>query len=205
MPAVESGLVPWQLTQPTSREVAVPGATRGRLVIAGGLTTGDVTTSSVSDLAVPGGVGSPAGALATATHDAAAAVLAGCRVLVFGGGNQTSVATVQEFALSATGSWAAATVVGQLPQPRSDAVAVTIGGTAYVIGGYDGTRADAEVLATTNGTSFRDVGALPVPVRYAAAASLGHRIYVFGGQRVGGTAAAVNAIQSIDTRTGRSR
>ena len=202
LPAVESGLVPWQLAQPTSREVAVPGATRGRLVIAGGLTTGDVTTSSVSDLAVPGGVGSPAGALATATHDAAAAVLAG-RVLVFGGGNQTSVATVQEFALSATGSSAAATVVGQLPQPRSDATAVAVGPTAYVIGGYDGTHADAAVLATTNGDTFRTLGQLPVPVRYPAAAALGRAIYVFGGQQVGGGGAAVDAIQKIDTTTGR--
>ncbi len=203
LPAVESGLLPWPLAQPTSREVALPGATPGSLVLAGGLTAGDTTTPTLSDLAVPGGVASPAGALAAATHDAAGAVLAGRRVLVFGGGSQTSVATVQGFALPATGSTAVATILGQLPQPRSDAAAVTVGRTVYVIGGYDGAHADAEVLATANGTTFRTVGPLPVPVRYPAVAALGRTIYVFGGEQVLGGGAAVDAIQKIDTATGR--
>jgi outer membrane protein assembly factor BamB len=105
--------------------------------------------------------------------------------------------------MSAAGTSATATVVGQLPQPRSDAAAVTVGGTAYVIGGYDGTRADPEVLATVNGRSFHPVGSLPVPVRYPAAAAVGRSVYVFGGEQVGSTGAAVDDIQRVDTRSDR--
>ena len=95
------------------------------------------------------------------------------------------------------------TVIGQLPQPRSDAGAVTIGRTAYVVGGYDGTTADPQVLSTTDGSSFRQVGSLPVPVRYPAVAARGRMIYAFGGQRIGGAAGAIDDIQRIDTTSGR--
>jgi hypothetical protein len=202
IPAAESGLLPWQLTQPLSREVAVPGTGSGSVVVLGGLSAGNATTPSVQSIQVPAGTPTPGGALSTATHDAAGAVVGG-RVLVFGGGALTTVATVQSYPLGAAGGAANATVVGQLPRPRSDATAVTVGATAYVVGGYDGTNADPEVLATTNGSAFRTVGSLPVPVRYAAVAALGRLIYVFGGERVGTGAGAVDDIQRIDTRTGR--
>src|SRR5439155_250633 len=39
LPAVESGLLPWKLRAPLSREVAVAGL-RGRLLVLGGLTSG---------------------------------------------------------------------------------------------------------------------------------------------------------------------
>jgi hypothetical protein len=201
-PAIESGLLPWQLAQPLSREVAVPGAAAGSVIALGGLTAGSATTANVLSLGVPGGTSAAAGALSTATHDAAGVVLAG-RVLVFGGGDQSSFATVQSYALSTAATTATATVVGQLPQPRSDAAGVTVGAIAYVIGGYDGTSADPQVLATANGSSFHAVGSLPVPVRYPAAAALGRSIFVFGGQQVGSTGAAVNDIQKVDTATGR--
>jgi Kelch motif protein len=202
MPAAESGLLPWQLSQPLSREVAVPGTSSASVVVLGGLNGGNGTTASVQSIQVPAGTSAPAGALSTATHDAAGAVVGG-RVLVFGGGASTTFATVQSSPLTATGGAANATVVGQLPQPRSDATAVTVDGTAYLVGGYDGTRADPQVLATTNGSTFRTVGSLHVPVRYPAVAALGRLIYVFGGQRVGTGTSAVDDIQRIDTRTGQ--
>ncbi len=202
IPATESGLLPWQLAQPLSREVAVPGTGPGSVVVIGGLSSGSQTTAAVQSIQVPAGTPAPAGALSTATHDAAAAVVGG-RVLVFGGGALTTVATVQAYPLGTAGDRASATVVGQLPQPRSDATAVTVGATAYVVGGYDGTRADSQVLATTNGSTFRTVGTLSVPVRYPAVAALGRMIYVFGGERVGTVAGAVDDIQRIDTQTGQ--
>ena len=200
--AIESGLLPWQLAQPLSREVAVPSAAAGSVALLGGLTAGNRTTASVVALGVAAGTATASGSLATATHDAAGVVLGG-RVLVFGGGVSNSFATVQSFPLSAAGASATAIVAGQLPQPRSDAVAVTVGKTAYLIGGYDGTNADPQVLATANGRSFHTVGSLPVPVRYPAAAALGRSIYLFGGQQVGGTGAAVNDVQKVDTSSGR--
>jgi hypothetical protein len=200
--AIESGLLPWRLGQPLSREVLAPGTAAGTVVVLGGLTAGSSTTPAVASLQVPAGTATLAGSLAAATHDAAGAVLGG-RVLVFGGGNQTSVATVQSYPLTSDGA-PTATVVGQLPQARSDATAVTIGRTAYVVGGYDGARADPQVLATTNGSSFKVVTSLPVPVRYPAVAAVGTTIYVFGGQPVGAPALAVDTVQRIDTSTGKA-
>ncbi len=204
LPAVESGVLPWTLAQPLSREVVVPGQSSSNVLTLGGLTSGDATTSSVVDLGLPAGAAASAGSLSSATHDAAGAVIGG-RVLVFGGGVLTSSATVQSFPASVPGGAATASIIGQLPQPRSDAAAVTIGRTAYVIGGYDGANADPEVLATTNGSTFHVVGSLPVPVRYPAAAAVGKTIYVFGGERVGGSGnAVVDAIQRIDTGSGHA-
>jgi hypothetical protein len=201
IPAIESGLLPWQLTAPLSREVAVEGANPSSVSVLGGLTTASATTPNVVSLAVPAGTPTPAGSLATPTHDAAGAVLDG-RILVFGGGVLTSLSTVQAYPFSTGTATTAGTVVGQLPQPRSDATSVTIGRTAYVVGGYDGTHADPQVLATTNGSTFHPIGSLPVPVRYPAVAAVGRTIYVFGGQSVGGSGGAVDAIQRIDTVSG---
>jgi hypothetical protein len=201
IPAIESGVLPWQLAAPLSREIAVPGAAGGSVSVLGGLTKGNATTASVVNLAVPAGTPTAAGALANPTHDAAGAVLGG-RVLVFGGGVLSTFATVQAYPLTAAGASPTGTVVGQLPKPRSDASAVTIGRTAYVVGGYDGTVADPQVLSTTNGSSFHVVGSLPVPVRYPAVAALGRVVYAFGGQQIGGAAGAVSAIQRIDTASG---
>ena len=203
-PAIESGLLPWQLAAPLSREVAVPGAAGGSVSVLGGLTTGNATTAGVVNLAVPAGTPTAAGALANPTHDAAGTILGG-RVLVFGGGVLSSFSTVQAYPLTAAGASATGVVVGQLPQARSDAAAVTIGRTAYVVGGYDGTVADPQVLSTTDGSSFHSVGSLPVPVRYPAVAALGQMIYAFGGQQVSGAAGAVTAIQGIDTASGKIR
>jgi outer membrane protein assembly factor BamB len=145
------------------------------------------------------------GTLRVPVHDAAAAVC-GRRVLVFGGGSQATIASVQAVTLRARrsqggGSLAATAVLaGSMPAPRSDAAAVSIGRTCYVVGGYTGARPDAPVLATTDGRTFTTVARLPVPVRYPAVAALGGQIYVFGGQTVGGSrpGAPVSVIQAVD-------
>lgn len=116
LPAAESGLLPWQLPQPLSRAVVVPAATAGQLLVLGGLTSGSASTAAVTTLEVPSGTQAPAGSIVTPTHDAAGAVI-GDRVLLFGGGAQTTVATVQSFPLGA-GAGAGpekGAVVGQLP------------------------------------------------------------------------------------------
>ena len=132
--AVESGLLPWQLAQATSRAVAVAAPGEGKVVALGGLTSALASSASVVSVGVPGGTSAPAGSLATATHDAAGTVV-GSRVLLFGGGAATTVGAVQSLPLGplvSGGASVAASVAGQLPQPRSDAAAVTIGGSAYV-------------------------------------------------------------------------
>jgi outer membrane protein assembly factor BamB len=84
--------------------------------------------------------------------------------------------------------------------PRSDAQAVTVGATTYLVGGYDGSKPGAWVLATADGRTDRKVAALPVPVRSPAVAALGGQIYAFGGQAVTGPHAGtpVSVIQAVD-------
>ena len=192
--AAESGVLPWHLAAPLSREVVVPGA-RGQLIVLGGLTPAGTSASGVYAVRTATGAARQVGALRAPLHDAAGVMPSGGRALVFGGGSPVTVGTVQAFSGAGT-----ARVTGSLPAPRSDAAAVSIGGTAYLVGGYTGSKPDAAVLASTDGRTFSTVAALPVPVRYPAVAALGGRIYAFGGQAVTGPDAgrAVNVIQAVD-------
>ncbi|HVC69190.1 MAG TPA: PQQ-binding-like beta-propeller repeat protein [Acidimicrobiales bacterium] len=204
IPAVESGLLPWQLAAPISRVVVLPGA-GSQLDILGGLTSNNTSSSGIYTLDTSNGALRQIGNLSGPLHDAAGAVSGGQDV-VFGGGVSATVATVQTFPHSAGASGSpatqgpTATVVSSLPGPRSDAADVAIGSTNYLVGGYDGTNPDAVVLATTDDRTFRSVAPLPVPVRYPAAAALDGKIYVFGGQAILGVSAGnpVSTIQMID-------
>ena len=191
--AAESGLLPWHLAAPLSREVVVPGSP-GQVIVLGGLTSAGTSASGVYAVRTATGAARQIGALSAPLHDAAGVSFGG-RALVFGGGSPVTVGTVQAFSGAGT-----ARVTGSLPAPRSDAAAVTISGTGYVVGGYDGNRPDASVLATTDGRTFTTVAPLPVPVRYPAVATLDGMIYVFGGQAITGpdAGAAVNVIQAVD-------
>ena len=195
--AVESGELPWQLAAPISREVVLPGPRPNQLLIAGGLSGSGSSDSGIYALDTENGQLALIGSLRTATHDAAGSLL-GRHALVFGGGNASPSATTQGFAAdgSALGS-------GSLPQARADAASVTIGATAYVVGGYDGPAMDAEVLATNDGIRFNDVVTLPVPVRYPAVAVLDKKIYVFGGEARDGR--PVRTVQVIDPSTRQAR
>jgi hypothetical protein len=188
------------LPAPISGEsaAAVPG---GMLVI-GGLDSTEASVSGVFVLDTAGKL-TPAGSLSGPLHDAAATAVGG-RVLVFGGGTETSEDTVQSLpASSSPGAATTATVVGHLPAVRSDLSAVTIGNRAYVLGGYDGTTPDPSVLATTDGTSFSHVADLKVPARYLAAVAVGGRVFAFGGETANG--GATDAIQEVDPAHGRAR
>jgi PQQ-like domain len=197
--AAESGLLPWHLPTPVSREVVVPGRP-GRLIVLGGLTPSGASASGVYSVRTRTGATRRIGALRVAVHDAAGAVTDG-RALVFGGGSVASIARVQGFTLpGGHGGAEAGPAPRPMPAPRSDLAAVSIGATTYLLGGYDGTQPDAAVLATTDGRTFRTVAALQVPVRYPAVAALGGRIYIFGGQAISGprAGALVDTIQAVD-------
>ena len=195
LPAAESGLLPWHMAGPLSREVVTAGSP-GQLIVLGGLSASDTSTNGVYAVSTATGAVRRIGALPVAVHDAAVAV-SGQRALVFGGGSSASVSTVQSFPLAGGGT---ATDVGSLPAPRSDAQAATIGATTYIVGGFDGSKPDASVVATTNGQTYRIIATLPVPVRYAAVAALGGRIYAFGGEAITGPHAGtpVSVIQAVD-------
>jgi len=200
LPAAESGLLPWRLPGPLSREVVVAGSS-GRLIVLGGLVPGGASSDAVYALRTSTGAARRAGTLRAPVHDAAAAVADG-RALIFGGGSPATVPAVQAVALPGPGAGGlvTGTDAGSLPAPRSDDAAVTIGGTTYVVGGYDGTRPDASVLATRDGRTFTVVASLPVPVRYPAVAALDGHIFVFGGQAITGpqAGAPISVIQEVD-------
>ena len=120
-------------------------------------------------------------------------------MFVFGGGSATTVDVVQAFGPTGT------RVTGHLPRPRSDVVSAVVGGHAYVLGGFDGSRPTPEVLVTDNGVTFHLAATLPVPVRYPAVAAIGSVIYLVGGQSVIGAAGSgppVTDIQAVDVATG---
>ena len=186
----------WRLPAPLSRPaVAIAG---DRVFLLGGLAPGDVSTARVVSVDPTTGHSALAGALAVAVHDAAGAAVGGVPT-VFGGGAARTIDAVQGFQSNA------GHVVGHLPDPRSDLAAASIGGTAYVVGGFDGAALTPDVLATTDGSHFRTVGRLAQGVRYAAVAPVGHSLWVIGGQTgtaESATGTEVDLIQRLDTETG---
>jgi outer membrane protein assembly factor BamB len=195
-PAVETGVLPWHLEAPLSREVVLPGAGGSSLIVAGGLAGGS-SVNGVYVLDTRTGKLTFLGSLPRPTHDAAAASVPAGN-FVFGGGTTSPTASVQQIRTPA-----AARLVRALPEPRADATAVTLGNAAYVIGGYGRSGMDDEVLATRTGSIYRPVARLAVPVRYPAAAVLGRKIYVFGGETLHGR--SVDVVQVVAPRTRTSR
>lgn len=183
---------PWQLPEPRAREVVL--ASTHALLVIGGLDPGGASTARVWRVALPDGTTTRLAVLPQVLHDSAGAVI-GSDTYVFGGGSARELATVQRYR-AGVGS-----VVGRMPQARSDLVAEAVSGTAYVLGGFDGTNSIASVLATTDGSTFRTVTQLPQTVRYPAVAVLGGRIWLFGGEHDG---TAVTTIQRIDPATGEA-
>jgi hypothetical protein len=204
-PLVHSALrVP--LPVPIAEPLVLPG-TAGALLIVGGETADGGSGSGAFLMNTSTGALRLATDLAAAVHDASGATL-GHEDFVFGGKAASVTSSVQSFgaptgsttpatalsststsALSPTTTVASATATGALPQPRAGSVAVTIGATVYIVGGFHGTTADADVLATSDGGTFTTVAKLPVPVRNPAVAVSGGDIYVFGGSRFGPVAA----------------
>jgi hypothetical protein len=171
----------------------------GSFVVLGGLTTGDTSTSRIVDVDPASGVSRIAGHLALSVHDGAGAVIGG-RFFVFGGGSTSTVSVVQAFTAGV------ATPAARLPEARSDLSAATLDGTTYIVGGFNGSVMTPDVLATTDGMSFRPVARLAVPVRYAAVAGLADNLWVVGGvtsTSEGGTPVETDVVQKVNLLSGR--
>jgi outer membrane protein assembly factor BamB len=194
-PKLVAKLAPRPLPAPVSGEVVVPRA--GKLLVIGGLDGAGASAGGIFSLDPRTGTLQSVGALAQPLHDAAGSPL-GNSVLVFGGGTSTGTDAVESFTAGHD-----AQLIGHLPTARSDLVAVSLGGRAYVLGGYDGNTPSPAVLQTSDGRHFSSVTQLPVPVRYPAAAVSGQTIYVFGGETASGQ--PTDAIQQVDAATGAAR
>jgi outer membrane protein assembly factor BamB len=186
----------WELPGPLSRAVALPEGSHLRLF--GGLAPNSATSAAITEIDPATGVAAPVGTLAAPVHDAAGAVL-GSKDLVFGGGAAAVVAAVQAFGAGGTGA-ATATAVpeqgGTLPTPRADLAVAVTGNEAVVAGGYDGKAWSPEVLATTDGVTFRQIATLAQPVRYPAVVASGQKVFVIGGELPSG--ADSTAIQEVN-------
>ena len=198
--ALRATVTPWRLPIPVYRTVAVVSA--GRIFVLGGHDSSGGSITSVYSIDPRTGRTALAGSLALATHGAAAALVGG-RVLVFGGASLTVHNSVQAFNPASRGS----SVVGSMPGVRADTTAVTVGGVAVLLGGFDGVGPQSNVWSTSDGTTFRVVAHLPQPVRYPAVASLGTSVYVFGGLIAGGeyNGKFTNDVQQVNLRTGSAR
>lgn len=143
-----------------------------------------------------------AGHLSTATAGGAA-VASGNRILLFGGTGTGALNAVALFD-PASGTTIEA---GLLPHPRSDAAATQVGNEIIVLGGFDGTAAVPDILATADGTSFHAVGKLATPVRGPAVAVVGTTVFVFGGVISGAdtTGTFSSDVQAYNITTGRTR
>jgi hypothetical protein len=193
--AVVAATASWKLAEPVAREIVV--VADNRLEIVGGLDHTKFSTDAVVLVDPTTGAAQTPAKLAEAVHDAAGAILGG-KVLVFGGGGPSENGTADVQSVPASGT---ATIVGKLPQPRSDHVAATVGTRAYVFSGYDGANFVPTVLSTADGVTFDTVGNLPVPVRYAAFAVVGKTIFLFGGV-ASASGNDTNAVQALDTTSG---
>jgi hypothetical protein len=209
-----------RLPVPVSRSVVLPGPGPD-LVVAGGLTPSGASGNGAFLLNTRTGAVHLVAALVTAVYDASGAVVGG-QDMIFGGygtaASPTAAGTMVQVFKAPSGASVPpsavpmATATAALPQPRAGSRAVTIGATCYVVGGADGASADREVLATTDGRTFRAVAGLAVPVEYPAVAALGGYIFVFGGATLAGRTTdgapleagkPVDDIQRVDPATGR--
>jgi hypothetical protein len=170
--------------------VALPD---GRILALGGLVGGgssdEVLLGPPSHLRFVGRLPAP-------THDAAAAFAGsfasevGNSAYLFGGGQAVSTDSV----VRVNPRTGAAQAAGSLGEPLSDLGAATVNGTAYIVGGYTGTRFATAILRFSPGRSPQVVTRLPAGLRYAGVAALGGKIYVAGGLTTAGDSRAVLAV-----------
>lgn len=182
----------WRLPVPLSRAVAM--AYDGRVLLAGGLRPGDVSTSAVWRIDFGSGKAHRSASLPLPVHDAAGGVVGG-RPTVVGGGSSSTLSDVQQEAPD--GHWH---VVGHLPTSRSDLSAAVVNGALVAVGGYDGVRSPRAVLATSGGRRFQPVARLPRGVRYAGVAALDGAVWVLGGEENG---RELSEVYRVDPSTGR--
>jgi YVTN family beta-propeller protein len=138
--------------------------------------------------------------LPEAVHDTAAVRLGGS-VYLFGGG--TNSGTQSDSIVRVPSNGGAAVVVGRLPAPSSDQAAAVIGRTAYVVGGYTGSRWLDTIVAWKPGSRAHVAARLPFPLRYAAVTAASGRLIVAGGSLESGTASA--AVLEYTPAVGRVR
>jgi Kelch motif len=167
----------------------------GHFVFLGGLDAADSSSAGI-ELADLHGV-LHTDSLPLAQHDAQGAQLGGV-VYVFGGGSFSELDHIVSFDPVSD----LVHTVGVLPHAQSDVAVTASDGTAYVVGGYDGTNWLDTILAWRPGSTARVVAHLPVGLRYAAASTVDGQVLIMGGSTPAG---ASDAVYRFNPATGRVR
>lgn len=166
------------------RDPAYAALGGNRFVMLGGLDSASVSASGIE-------VADRHGVLHTAQlpgpqHDAQAALLDG-KVYVFGGGYTSELDHILSYDPSGGGTSPA----GTLASPQSDVAVTQAAGTAYIVGGYDGTSYLNTIVTWHPGGRPAVVARVPDGLRYAAAAIAGNGLFVLGGVTPAGTSDAI--------------
>jgi hypothetical protein len=175
------------------RDPAAVGLGSGRFVLIGGLDSADVSSAEITVADARRVLRQ--GTLPLAQHDAQGALLDRL-VYVFGGGAASELDHIVSFD-PANDSVSPA---GSLLRAQSDVAVTASDGTAYIVGGYDGTAWLTTILAWRPGEPVKVVGRLPFGLRYAAASSVGGQVIIAGGSTPAG---ASDAVLRFDPVTGR--
>jgi N-acetylneuraminic acid mutarotase len=170
----------------------------GRVYLAGGLDTSDVSISDVVAVDTAKGTAEVTGSMPNAFHDAAGAVIGG-RLFVFAGGTGQGSDVVQSFDPS---SGTGRIERGSLPKALSDLSSAEAVGVVYLVGGYDNVSPQGSIYATRDGRHFSVVGTLPVGLRYPAVVAQGSKVVIAGGQTASGL---TDDVLLFDPATGRVR
>jgi hypothetical protein len=172
-------------TLPVPRSDAVAASTDAGVVIAGGY-DGSRTLPQVLLLTAPDRVRTLSPLRVPVRYPAVAVTGSGAgqRVLLFGGESGGLATTAVQEIDPASGS---VRVVAHLSAARTQAMAVSLGGSIFVAGGAaagtTGARVFDDVLRyDPTAHTFSPAGTLPYPTSDAAVAVLGQRAYLVGGE-----------------------
>lgn len=186
-----SSMAPFTLPATVSRPTVFTAG--DGLLVVGGLTAADTTTQAIQRVDPARASVNQAIELPVPVHDAAGAVVNG-RDLVFGGGSTAVTSAVQDVTPGASPQ-----VLGHLPAPRADLVAISDSVVGYVLGGFDGAQGSTTILRTRDGRTFTVTGTLPLAVRYPAVAASVGSIWLLCGEHDG---KQITDVQRIDLKTG---
>jgi hypothetical protein len=168
----------------------------GRFAMLGGLDGADVSVAAIEVADLHRVLRT--GALPGPQHDAQAALLDD-KVYVFGGGFTTEL----DHILMYDPRGGQTSPSGTLAVPQSDVAVTQSGGTAYIVGGYDGTTYLNTIVAWRPGSRPTVVARLPDGLRYAAVTIAGSGLYVLGGVTPAGTSDAIYRFDLVSHRVRR--
>lgn len=163
------------------------------VLVLGGRTSQNKSVTTVQRYDPATGAFANVASLVEPLHDLGAVVVNG-KPVVAGGADAKPGAAIQGFVSGKL------VRIGILPEFRADMGAAVVGGSIFLVGGYEGSYDPPNTLVSTDGGStFRVLAALPSANRGGALVAFGDQLYLIGGEANG---KQVARILRIDPTTG---